>query len=284
MAMLLSERGHEVAWVADPVREARERAARVSGAEAVDDPVKAAGPADLVLLTTPDAEIRPTAELIARSLADLSGKKFIHMSGALSLEALASLRAGGAEVLSIHPLQTFADLEGAAGSLPGSTFGVTCDPGLEEWAASLVAELDGTVRLIADSDKALYHAAAAMACNLVAMVEYGALRVARELGFDDEEFSRAFMPLARATIDNIARLGPVRALTGPLARGDAATVEKHLRSLHELDPALEGMYRTVCEVGIELLKERDELSADKLESILALLRKPIGPGRNDRGR
>lgn len=284
MAALLSGKGHEFALVADPRPEARKRAARLSGAGEAADPAEAAKAADLVLITTPDAAIRPTAELIAGSLDDLSGKKFVHMSGALSLEALAPLRVRGADILSIHPLQTFADLEGARKALPGSTFGVTCDPGLREWAASFVAGLDGRAHLIDDDDKALYHAAAAIASNLVAMVEYGALLAARRLGFGDGEFLRAFMPLAGATVENVSRLGPAAALTGPLARGDAETIEKHLLALGDLDPALVEMYRSACRVGLGLLAERGGMEPETLERLRAALEERGGRGRSPKDR
>lgn len=281
MAVLLSEKGRDVVLVSDPLPEARERAARLSGARAVDDPVEAAREADVVLVTTPDEAVLPTSELVSGALADLSGKTFIHMSGALPLAALAPLAGRGADVLSIHPLQTFADLEGARTALPGSTFGITCEPGLEGWARSFVAVLDGRAKVVDDADKALYHAAAVLACNLVTMVEYGAMSATRELGFSQEEFLEAFMPLAEAAVRNVARLGPAAALTGPLARGDIETVRGHLEALRRIDGALEEMYRAVCAVGLELLEERGGLERKKMEAMRALLEgeRDGGPGR-----
>ena len=271
MSGLLSSRGYTVTGVADPSEFARQRAAALSGAEPDADPAAAAAGADIILITTPDDKIGETCGLIAFSGRDLSGKKFIHMSGALSLEALDAARQAGADVLSIHPLQTFADLEGALAALPGSAFGVTCEPEMEEWAERFVSDLDGRTQFIADSDKVLYHAAAVLASNVLAMVEYAAESVARELGFSDEGFLAAFMPLARATLDNVARLGPLHALTGPLARGDAGTIKQHLQALQTFNSDLAAMYRSACLWGLRLVEERGDVEPGVIEEMRNLL-------------
>jgi predicted short-subunit dehydrogenase-like oxidoreductase (DUF2520 family) len=271
MASLLSARGYDVVRVVDVSADARDRAAGFCGAEAVEDPVEAAGAADIVLITTPDDAIEETCRRIADSMSELSGKKFIHMSGALSLGVLSAAERRGADTLSVHPLQTFADLTGALESLPGSTFGVTCAPGLEDWGAGFVSALGGRAQIIEDGDKVLYHAAAVMACNLLVMVEYGAQSIARELGFSDSGFAEAFLPLARATLENVGRLGPAGALTGPLARGDLGTISGHLEALARFDPVLASMYRSVCLWGLELVGERGDTEDQTIEAMRRLL-------------
>jgi len=270
MAHLLSRRGYAVVAVADRSAEARERAARLSGAVPQSSDAEAAGRAQVIIITTPDGAIADTCAQLAQAVP-LAGKKVIHMSGALSLGALEPARAAGADVLSIHPMQTFADLEGAERSLPGSTFGVTCEPALVDWARGLVEALDGRMMLVADADKVLYHAAAAVACNLLAMVEYGAFVISRRLGFSDEECARAFTPLAAATVENVSRLGPAAALTGPLARGDEETLKAHIEALASLDPQLARMYRVVSGWGLTLVEEQGVLAAEKVERMRRLL-------------
>jgi predicted short-subunit dehydrogenase-like oxidoreductase (DUF2520 family) len=278
MSSLLSSRSYEVIAVADSSRSARERAASLSGAQPTADPVAAAGQADIVLITTPDDVIEETCRLIADSAPGLSGKKFIHMSGALPLGALSTAQQAGADTLSVHPLQTFADLQGALDALPGSTFGVTCSPELRQWARRFVSDLDGRVQFIEDAHKVIYHTAAVLASNLIPMVEYGAEFVARELGFSDEEFAAAFMPLARATLDNVERLGPAGALTGPLARGDAGTLREHLHALEGFNPELAAMYRAVCLWGLRLVEERGDIDPGATEEMRRLLLSDPGAG------
>jgi predicted short-subunit dehydrogenase-like oxidoreductase (DUF2520 family) len=272
MAVLLSSRGFEVTAVADTSRAARARAAGLSGARPCELNEEAAGLADIIIITVPDASIEEVCAALADSGAPLEGKKVVHMSGALSLSALASAAREGAETLSIHPIQTFADLEGAEKSLPGSTFGVTCDESSLDWATGFVSSLDGRTILIAEEDKVAYHAAATVACNLFAMVEYGALAIARELGFSDDDQREAFAPLISATAQNVTRIGPVASLTGPLARGDVDTVRAHIRALDEMGAGLADMYRSVCILGLDMIRE----SGGCDEETIRALREALG--------
>ncbi|MBU1669561.1 MAG: DUF2520 domain-containing protein [Actinobacteria bacterium] len=271
MARILSSRGYRVAWVYDPSPDSRERAARLSGAEVADDPVDAARDAGLVLITTPDDSIASVCERIASSGEDRTGQVFVHMSGSLGLAALEPVARAGAEVACIHPLQTFADLEGAIEALPGSSFGVTCPPGLEKWARGFVADLDGTVMLIDEADRVLYHSAAVIASNLMAMVEYGAQVLFRTLGFTDRESGNALAPLIGATAANVERLGAVGALTGPLVRGDLGTILSHLEALDRLDPELCDMYRAVSLWGLRVVEERGDLEPEVVREMRDLL-------------
>jgi predicted short-subunit dehydrogenase-like oxidoreductase (DUF2520 family) len=271
MALLLSERGFEVTAVADRSREARQKAAELSGADALEKNEDAAALADIVLITVPDSSIEGVCDSLVSAGVPLERKKVVHMSGALSLSALASASRAGADTLSIHPIQTFADLEGATAALPGSTFGVTCDEGAFSWASDFVASLKGRAIRIDDRDKVAYHAAATVACNLMAMVEYGALLIARQLGFSDSEEREAFGPLITATAANVARIGPVEALTGPLARGDVDTVRSHLAALEEVGGGLAPMYRAVCLVGLQMLEERDDCDREAVRALRELL-------------
>jgi predicted short-subunit dehydrogenase-like oxidoreductase (DUF2520 family) len=271
MAHLLSASGYDIVAVADVSREARERAAGLAGAEPFERERDAAAAAYIILITTPDGAIEGVCRGIAEAGVPLEGRKVVHMSGALSRSALVAAASRGADTLSIHPIQTFADLEGAERSLPGSTFGVTCEPGLEEWARGFVSSLGGRALIVADEDKVLYHAAAVVACNLLAMVEYGTHVISRRLGISDEEAAGAFTPLAMATVENVARLGPAAALTGPLARGDIGILEAHLEALEGFDPALADMYREVSRWGLRLVEERGELDGEAIAAMKGLL-------------
>ena len=270
MASALSSAGYRLVGVSDRDPDARRNAASLLDMEPYADSPKAARSADIVLITTPDGAIEETCREISASI-DVRGRKFIHMSGALSLDALAAAARGGADILCVHPLQTFADLTGALESLPGSTFGVTCDRSLEGWAHGFVSDIGGRLLLVDDSDKAAYHAAAVMACNLMTMVQHGAQSVCGELGFTDSEARKAFMPLVRATVENIARLGPTDALTGPLARADIDTISSHLQALDRIDPDLSSMYRAVSLWGLRLVAERGELNEYEIEDMRKLL-------------
>lgn len=270
MATVLTGAGYRLAGVSDRNPGARSRAASLLETEPFADPSDAVRAADIVLITTPDGAIEETCRAVASS-ADVEGKRFIHMSGALSLDVLESAAAAGADVLCVHPLQSFADIEGAVESLPGSTFGVTCDGTLEAWARGFVSDLGGRMLLVGDDDKAGYHAAAVIACNLLTMVEHCAQSLCVKMGFTESEAREAFMPLVRVTVDNIARMGPTGALTGPLVRGDIGTIRSNLKALDGVDTELSSVYRAVSLWGLRIVAERGELTEGEIESLRELL-------------
>jgi predicted short-subunit dehydrogenase-like oxidoreductase (DUF2520 family) len=202
------------------------------GIEAVSPAVLVAR-CDLVFLTVPDAAIR----LTARDLPWRDGQAVVHCSGALGLEALVDAAARGADTGCLHPLQTFPP--GAPVAQAPTLFnGIVC--GLESNTTSLSALLEAiTMGLgarpiqLQGVDRALYHAAAVMVSNDV--VSLMAAETARQ----------ALAPLLLAAAENIGRLPLEQALTGPIARGDVATVEGHLRALGG-DPDLRELYRRLA--------------------------------------
>jgi predicted short-subunit dehydrogenase-like oxidoreductase (DUF2520 family) len=142
---------------------------------------------------------------------------------------------------------------------------------MEPWARGFVSDLDGTVMLIDEADRVLYHSAAVIASNLMAMVEYGSQVVCRAMGFTDRESGSALAPLVAATAANVERLGAVGALTGPLARGDLGTILSHLEALDRLDTELCDMYRAVSLWGLRLVEERGELDPEVVREMRGLL-------------
>ena len=186
--------------------------------------------ADAVLLCVPDAEIEAAASLIA------PGPLVGHCSGATTLAPLAPH-----EAFSLHPLMTVtpegARFAGAAAAIAGSTARATA------LAAELAAALGMRAVVIADDDRAAYHAAASIASNLLVTLEAAAERIAVSAGADRE----MLLPLVRATIENWAAFGPERALTGPVARGDEATVARQRAAVADRAPDLLPMFDALVE-------------------------------------
>ena len=202
----------------------------------VDGPVgrDAAPRGDAVLLCVPDAEIAAAATAVAEAAtARLVG----HVSGATPLSALAPARRAGAEVFGFHPLQTFAD--GAAPRLDGVGCAVAGSvPAAAAAAAALARRVGMRPFEIEDVRRASYHAAAAIASNFLVTLEAAAEAVAARAGFAGEDARAMLAPLVRQTVDNWAAAGPEGALTGPLARGDEATVAAQRDAVAAADPAL----------------------------------------------
>lgn len=179
------------------------------------DPIGDATTADLVLICTPDAMVESMASTIEPGPAVVA-----HVAGSLPLTVLEphSRRA------SVHPLMALPDAAiGAARLLDGGWFAVAGDP----LAVEVVADLGGRAIAVRDDQRALYHATASVASNhlvaLLAQVE----RLSDTIGVPRE----AFLDLARGSLDNVCALGALAALTGPAARGDTATLDRHRAAL-----------------------------------------------------
>jgi predicted short-subunit dehydrogenase-like oxidoreductase (DUF2520 family) len=244
---LLRRKGHEIRAVVAKSRDNAERAVSfIGGGEPGTDPVAGAKGADWVFIATPDRAIKETCERIASGGGFGKGALVAHFSGVLSSDVLASARGCGARAASIHPLQSLATAEQAVKNLDGSYFSLEGDKGAMEEGREIVEALDGKLVVIPTGKKALYHAGAAVASNYLATVVDFSLMIYESLGMDREEATRAVMPLIRGTVDNIERVGLPDALTGPIARGDIETVERHIAALAVTMP---DMVRLYCELG-----------------------------------
>ena len=195
---------------------------------------EAPGAVDAVVLCVPDAEIPAAAGAVAGT-APLVG----HTSGATPLAALA---AANAEVFGLHPLQTFAPgsgpetFRGAGAAVAGST------PRALDFAVSLAGRLGMTPFEIDDEGRAAYHAAASLASNFLVTLQAAAESIAGGAGLEPSEARALLVPLLRRTVDNLAELGPEGALTGPIARGDHATVASQRAAVEEVAPHLLDMF------------------------------------------
>jgi predicted short-subunit dehydrogenase-like oxidoreductase (DUF2520 family) len=231
----------------------------------------AARAAEVVLLGTPDAAIEPVCTSLTRAGAIGSGQTVAHLSGATGLDALGTAEAAGAEVLSVHPLMTCPDVEAAIARIPGSAFAVTARSPLAFQVGERIAlDAGGRPFALEDAMKPLYHAAAVFASNY--LVTLTALAEALEAAAGVPEPQAALAPLQRATLENIAAVGPGDALTGPAVRGDALTVERNLRALREHVPDAVRAYVALADLALDLATSSgrlDALGRASVEEVLA---------------
>jgi predicted short-subunit dehydrogenase-like oxidoreductase (DUF2520 family) len=210
------------------------RAAELAGIEVRlagrDDLVEACQDSGAVLICVPDDAI---ADVCARIAAAGPPALVGHVSGASTLDVLASASDRGAATFSLHPLQTFADrntsVEGTPAAIAGSS-----DDALA-FARSLAEALGMRPFEVPEENRAAYHAAAAMASNLLIALEESAAGLLERAGVADSR--ELLAPLVLRTAANWAERGP-DALTGPIARGDRATVERHRAALAETAPEI----------------------------------------------
>jgi len=197
--------------------------------------------ADAILLCVPDAEI-PAAAAAVAGAARLVG----HTSGATGLAALEPSRADGA--FGIHPLQTFTGSPADAGRFQGCrcAVGGTSADALDA-ALGIARSLGMEPFELSDDQRPAYHAAASIASNFLVALEAAAEEVAGGAGLDPAEARAALAPLVRATVENWAALGPERALTGPVARGDDLTVAAQREAVRAVAPQLEALFDVMVE-------------------------------------
>lgn len=188
---------------------------------------------DLLVIAVPDDSLAAVVAGLAGTGALRVGQIVAHTSGAHGLQVLAPAVAVGARPLALHPAMTFTGTAADLENLPGISYGVTAPAELRPLAARLVADLGGVPEWIAEDDRPLYHAALAHGANHLVTLVNEAMDRLRDAGVTHPE--TALGPLLRAALDNTLRLGDA-ALTGPVSRGDAGTVARHLDRLAQTAP------------------------------------------------
>ncbi len=272
IGILAGSAGYKIRAIASSSGQSAQKASKlIPGTPKPCEPIEAASMGQLVLITVPDDAIGEVVSQLAEAGAFTTGALIIHCSGALPSEALAPARNCGCFVASMHPLQTFPSVESALQGLPGTVCFCEGDAEAVKAAIQLAADIGTEAVQIAPAGKALYHAAAVMACNhMIAGID-AALALAQEAGIDRQTYLKAAMPMIRAGIENVSAMGPAEALTGPVARGDAATIAKHLEAMKNVPAELRQFYIAAAQWTIDLALRKgtiDENSAEVLRKTL----------------
>ena len=220
----------------------------------------------VVLVTVPDGAI----ECVARELARLdpkewNGKVVLHTSGALDASTLQPLADLGAATGSMHPMQTF-----SYKNIPDLTkciFGIDgCATALQV-ARKMIHQMGGAAVRLSGANKAAYHAAGSLACAHVLALMETATRLLMAQGFKRRQALRVLLPLTRQTLENFERLGPVAAWTGPLARGDLSTIERHVQALAESQPEYLEAYEALSRLTAAVLAPEPEALLKRLDGV-----------------
>jgi predicted short-subunit dehydrogenase-like oxidoreductase (DUF2520 family) len=223
--------------------------------------------ADIVFIATPDDRIGEAMELIAENAGRIERAAVLHTSGALSSTDIAALRPLNFAVGSCHPLQTFESPRQAIKVMRQSYFCVEGDPRAVRAARRFVRRIGAQAFEIPTAMKPLYHAAAVMASGGVTALLSASLDVLRRCGLDEAAARRVLLPLSEATLANVRAVGPRRALTGPVRRGDAGTVQRNLAALAAIDSQWLAIYRLLAAQSLHLIEPQTD------RAILATLRR-----------
>jgi predicted short-subunit dehydrogenase-like oxidoreductase (DUF2520 family) len=271
VAVLLQRAGHRVVGVSGR-GPTRERATTYLPGVPLMAAETVAEQAELVIIGVPDDRIAETVEVIASAGGFRPGQWAAHLSGALRLDVLVRAQQSGAGRLGIHPLQTVPDVAGALERIPGSTIAVTADSEAGfALAEGLARDLQGESFRLEDELRPLYHAAAVFASNYLVAGTAIAEKLFSAAGLTDPV--RAMLALQRATLDNIARLGPEDALTGPAVRGDAGTISMNLEALSQALPAAVPAYVAMATAALDVATDAGRLPADRRAAVEEVLQR-----------
>lgn len=249
-------------------RESAQEAAAFTGTKAYDDLEQLLTDSDALFLTVPDQAIAGVYKQL--TAYDMKGKYICHCSGAMTAEeAFCGIALQGAYGFSIHPLFPISSKYESYRELSDAFFCLEAEEQSKQYLCEwekLLTSLGCRVRGIASDKKVSYHAACAIASNLVCGLLQESMELLIQCGFSKEEALSALKPLAFANLTNALAKGPTEALTGPMERGDVATVAKHLACLNEDE---KGLYLAVSQKLLEMAKRRHmDTSYEEMEQLL----------------
>lgn len=227
--------------------------------------------ADVILLSVPDDVLEDVAQRLAKiggaALTKKSRAKIVlHTSGALDHRVLAPLARRGASTGSIHPMQTFSGR--GAPRLDGVIFSIEGAPAARAIAQRIARSLGGTPVIVKSDYKPAYHASGTIvAGHALALVE-SATQMLLKIGFTRRSASQALLPLIRQMLDNYESLGPHAAWTGPLSRGDYATISKHTKALRRFPREFQDAYRALALLSARVLSKKPAVTKSRVARAL----------------
>jgi predicted short-subunit dehydrogenase-like oxidoreductase (DUF2520 family) len=225
------------------------------GAGHAADSIEALRPAGVWMLAVSDDRIAEVAQQLAAS-CDMRGAVVFHCSGAKASIELDALRQAGALAASVHPVRSFADPRQVADAFDGTFCGVEGDAGALALLDPAFGAIGARVVGIDARAKTVYHAASVFASNYLVTVLDAALRAYRAAGIPEDVARELARPLATETLANVFRLGPETALSGPIARGDTATVARQHAAVEAWDAPSGALYEALAAATWDLARRK----------------------------
>lgn len=247
-------------------------AVKFIGAGHAVDRVGAMRPADVWMIATRDDAIVPSCTTLAATGKITPDDIVFHVSGATPSTDLRAAREKGALTASVHPIKTFADPELAVQTFPGTYCSAEGDAEALKTLRPAFERIGAKVFDIAPELKPIYHAGGVFSCNYLAALVEAALRAHERAGIPREASLQALESMVRETVDAIFEKGPARALTGPISRGDVATVKRQLDAVEGWDPAMAALYRGLGLIAVALAVQDGRLNDEAARRLGALFK------------
>jgi len=279
----LSKRGHRIVSVISTSLYSAQRCAEFIGCSVASSDLRDLSPeSEIILIATPDGVMHTVAkELAAIQHLRWNALTVMHTSGVLTTKVLLPLKEKGAKTVSVHPMQTFPDVESALESIKGIYFGVEGDHHeAVEIAKTLVSDLEGYFIIIPQESKTLYHVAGVFASNYLVTLINLIGEVFSNVGLPRKNFFDVIEPLLENTLRNIKRTSPSDALTGPIERGDLETVQMHLEELSRRLPYLVPFYTVMGLETVRVALRKGSISEKQATQLLDFMSEFIQEERN----
>lgn len=228
-------------------------------------------PANLYLLGCPDKALVACCTQLALAKVLRTGDIVFHCSGAISSEVLRPLAKQGAWVASVHPIKSFAQPQQAVLSFRPTYCGVEGDLIALEVLNPLFESIGGLSFKLVAEHKTLYHAASVFASNYLVALQSISLQALAQAGVEETLALKILQPIVQETVANVFNLGPVAALTGPIARGDAAVVAKQLAALQASQPLEAELYRLLGLEALALAYKKHKTPIEDLQQVHTVL-------------
>jgi predicted short-subunit dehydrogenase-like oxidoreductase (DUF2520 family) len=274
LARTLHDAGYKFRCIINRTRTGAERlAATLGNVKASDSLADIPLDTNLLLLAVNDSSLADVAHSLSFSKLGFSRLTVVHFSGALTTDVLAPLAAKEAITIALHPFQTFDAPEKSVGNPFKCYFGLQAGE-LEgvELGKRLAHDLGGRVMVVPKEAKTLYHASAVFASNYLVTLTSIASEILAALGLTHKDAIKVFEPIMLQTIENMKRADDAPdALSGPIERGDAATLKKHLTELAEQMPHLVPVYSALAIETVRVAIHKGSISQQQASALLTLL-------------
>lgn len=266
----LARKGYKIRALSSRHLSSADRSSKIIGqGKPLTDNVQAACVGEIIFLCLPEEEIAKVTKELSRANLHWAKKTVYHCSGLVSSRILKPLKDQGAAIASFHPIQSFSQKEASAKEFEGIYFGLEGDKRALDMAQKIVRQLGGHTLLLKEKDKALYHAACSIASNFFVVLLDMAITLLKQTGLPEEKTLECLLPLVEGTLRNVNKFDTRAALTGPIARGDLKTVQKHLQALEKF-PLYKDLYKRLAAHALEMAGS-EKLPHQKIRALKKML-------------
>lgn len=268
----LSRLGYKLNGLSCKTKESAEKAGRLLGTEKITQVSwEITTNSDIVFITTPDGIISEVCDQISQNNGFSSDSIVLHCSGAHPSTILSSAKNCGALIGSMHPLQSFA-AETKGNPFEGIIVSVEGESGAVKAAKDMAETLESVCFEIKTEAKTLYHASAVVASNYLVTVQDLAIKLLEFAGISDKDAFKVLKPLINGTLSNIENVGTIKALTGPIARGDVETIERHIKEIKDKTPDLLLLYNILGRYTVDIATAGETISESTAEDLKKMLK------------